>query len=74
MTPLETRKNRPSIDRKTERAIRAALTQGGKGMLKIPSEHGQWYGRVGQARYGGRACLKTLPRSGLAGVSNVRIY
>jgi DNA invertase Pin-like site-specific DNA recombinase len=41
---------RPKIGRAKEDAIRAALTQGGKGVLKIASEHGVGSGTVQRIR------------------------
>lgn len=41
-----TRLGRPKLDHKKERAIRAALAAGGKGMLKIAAEHGVGSGTV----------------------------
>jgi DNA invertase Pin-like site-specific DNA recombinase len=40
------RLGRPAIDRKKEQAIRAALAEGGKGILKIAAEHGVGSGTV----------------------------
>jgi DNA invertase Pin-like site-specific DNA recombinase len=44
------RLGRPAIAAKTERAIRSALAQGGKGILKIASEHGVGSGTVQRVR------------------------
>ena len=44
------RLGRPTIAAKNERAIREALAQGGKGILKIASEHGVGSGTVQQDR------------------------
>jgi DNA invertase Pin-like site-specific DNA recombinase len=44
------RLGRPKIAAKTERAIRSALAEGGKGMLRIAAEHGVGSGTVQRIR------------------------